>query len=100
KCCRNHHSTPSERDVGRGAHCCGTAPQAWPLRVAADGAALHAAAWATAESRPVEPVEHVRAQPCGGDARLRFLRDDHGEVSDAVRLCGPGCRDAWDRALE
>src|SRR5712691_9942525 len=45
-------------------------------------------------------MEHLRAQPCGGDARLRFLRDHHGEVSHAVRLCGPGRRYASDRALE
>src|SRR5438067_1930376 len=48
----------------------------------------------------VAAMEHLRAQPCGGDARLRFLRNHHGEVSHAVRLCGPGRRDASDRALE
>jgi len=39
-----------ECEVGRGADCRGTASQAWPLRVAADGAALHATGWATARS--------------------------------------------------
>src|SRR4030095_9390059 len=48
-------------DVGRGADCSGTAPQAWPVRVAAYGAALHATGWATAGPSVIPVVEHLRA---------------------------------------
>ena len=53
-----------ECDVGRGADCRRTAAQAWPVRVAAYGEALHATEWATPRSRVVPAVEHLRAQPC------------------------------------
>lgn len=48
----------------------GTAPQAWPVRVAADGTTLHATGRATAELRVVPAMEHFRAQPRQRRARL------------------------------
>jgi hypothetical protein len=76
-----------ERDVGRGADCRGTAAQARPPRVAAHGEALHGPDWATSRSHIVPPMEHLRATSRWCDACLRFLRDHHGDVSQAVRLC-------------
>jgi Reverse transcriptase (RNA-dependent DNA polymerase) len=65
-----------------------------------DGAAIHAARRTPARSPVVARVEHFRAKPCGGCARVRFLRGDHGDVPDVVRLHRPGGRHAAYRPLE
>ena len=74
-----------ECDVGRGTNCCRTATQAWGVRVAAYGAALHVASWATAGSRLVAAVEHLRAQPCRGDLFRRFRLLDARDGFDGVK---------------
>ncbi len=74
-------------DVGRGADCRGTAAQTRSPRVGAYSEALHVTGRATAGSTAVPAVEHIRAQSCGRHARLRLLRDHHGEVSHAVCVC-------------
>jgi len=62
--------------------------------------ATMARANATSRSRVVAAVEHLRAQPCRRHARVRRLRDHHRRLPSGVRIRGPGCRHASDRALE